>query len=724
MSSGSIIEYSVTGTVSPDASGTYVNSATITDPAGTADPDLPVAAISAASEAGSVVTITTAAAHNFAVGERVKIAGVTVSGYNGTFTITGVTANTFTYSDTANTGLMASGGGTAAVGVNNNVSTFTAAVAASGNTVLGANIFYNNSFFDTPQNNGPIVGAHPQYANNSSAPDTAVALDKVPLQQGQMANFSNYTSYSKGINGISLSFNALTSTELMDLIGNGSPTPGNYAISSPSTYFTVNTGNNNTPSGWATATTPTATLIVPSVAGAPDLVQLTWPNYDPNNPTAPGVAVGQAWIQVQVNAGTNLGLTMPDAFYFGNAPADTGNSATDSFVTATDEILVRNNYRLNRVTAEATIYDPYDFNRDDIVGGTDSLMLNPYDPTWPGDELFARNHATNFSTSLKLIQPTASPTVFSIGSSFTVTGASNTSTPNATSITSGVGQSSLTVANTQLPPVITVGNHTLLANTPNQKIQIFVSSASTLVQGTDVEVQIADGGPAAGGTVLGPKITNVDVLTGTIFATSNGGQTGSGSIVPQVYEATTVAGTSVPASGLLATITIDTTGFNGGTFSLSLGNTLNGSTDFTVIPAIVTDGSITITPPPVVVIPPVIPTPKPTPTPKPVVKSSISGNVYNDKNGNGKQDKGEAPIANWIIDIYDIVNGKAKLVEAVTTDKNGNYTLGKLAANTYYVYAVSKKGYKPTGKSLTGYQVKLGAGKNVTGYSFGERPIA
>src|SRR6185437_7568799 len=305
------------------------------------------------------------------------------------------------------------------------------------------------------------------------------------------------------------------------------------------------------------------------VAGAPDVVQLTWANYDPNNPTATGVAVGQAWLSVQVNAGTNFGLATPDAFYFGNAPADTGNSATDSFVTATDEILVRNNYRLNRGPSEATIYDPFDFNRDDIVGGTDSLMLNPYDPTWPGDELFARNHPTNFITALKLIQPVASPTVFTVGSSFAVSGASNTSTPNATSITSGVGQSSLTVANTQLPPVITVGNHTLLANTANQKIQIFVSSQNTMVQGTDVEVQIADGGPAAGGKVAGPKITNVDVLSGTIFANNNGGQTGSGSMVPQVYEVSTTANGSVAASGLLATITVDTTGFNGGTFSLS-----------------------------------------------------------------------------------------------------------------------------------------------------------
>ena len=65
-----------------------------------------------AKETASTVTITTTAAHNFAVGQAVTIAGVGVAGYNGTFTITAVTATTFSYTDAA-TGLAASGGGSA-----------------------------------------------------------------------------------------------------------------------------------------------------------------------------------------------------------------------------------------------------------------------------------------------------------------------------------------------------------------------------------------------------------------------------------------------------------------------------------------------------------------------------------------------------------------------------------------------------------------------------------
>src|SRR5437588_3140705 len=66
-------------------------------------------------ESGSTVTITTLGAHPFAAGETVIILGVAVSGYNGLFTITSVPSpTTFTYADTQ-TGLAASGGGTATV---------------------------------------------------------------------------------------------------------------------------------------------------------------------------------------------------------------------------------------------------------------------------------------------------------------------------------------------------------------------------------------------------------------------------------------------------------------------------------------------------------------------------------------------------------------------------------------------------------------------------------
>src|SRR6185437_12705632 len=62
-----------------------------------------------------------------------------------------------------------------------------AAVAA---TVVGQSIFYNNSAWD---GNNPAA---------SASDNLAIATDKSALLPGGTATFANYTSYSKGINGI------------------------------------------------------------------------------------------------------------------------------------------------------------------------------------------------------------------------------------------------------------------------------------------------------------------------------------------------------------------------------------------------------------------------------------------------------------------------------------------------------------------------------------------
>src|SRR5262249_26979280 len=68
------------------------------------------AANNGATENVDTVTITTNVPHGFVVGQNVTISGVGVGGYNGTFTITAVTANTFQYTNPT-AGLAASGGG-------------------------------------------------------------------------------------------------------------------------------------------------------------------------------------------------------------------------------------------------------------------------------------------------------------------------------------------------------------------------------------------------------------------------------------------------------------------------------------------------------------------------------------------------------------------------------------------------------------------------------------
>jgi hypothetical protein len=150
-------------------------------------------------------------------------------------------------------------------------------------------------------------------------------------------------------------------------------------------------------------------------------------------------------------------------------------------------------------------------------------------------------------------------------------------------------------------PTIIVGNAVLFPNRSGQTIPIMVSGG-TAVSGLNFNVEVAGGGTVNGGTT-GPAITSVDLTTGTIFSANNSGQQNIPSNSPQVYEGgiSTTSGT-VTATGLLATITVDTTGFQGSTFSLKLtgfGSAgASGNTDFTVdgnfnpIPANVTNGNI------------------------------------------------------------------------------------------------------------------------------------
>jgi len=93
-----------------------VNVAVVATPNGATQPAAVAIAASpnGASENGFLVTITTSAAHGLSAGQSVTVAGVGVSGYNGTFPIVSIPSSTqFTYIAGAS-GLAASGGGTSA----------------------------------------------------------------------------------------------------------------------------------------------------------------------------------------------------------------------------------------------------------------------------------------------------------------------------------------------------------------------------------------------------------------------------------------------------------------------------------------------------------------------------------------------------------------------------------------------------------------------------------
>ena len=142
--------------------------------------------------------------------------------------------------------------------------------------------------------------------------------------------------------------------------------------------FTFKTGNSSDLASWTNAPAPLS-INVRSGAGADGSSRVTilWPNN----------AIQKQWLQVTLLATAVTGLGAADLFYFGNAIGESGNSAADARVNATDGIAARNN---PRATGQAPIDFPYDFNRDRRVNAT--------------DEIIARNNPTSSLTALQLIR--------------------------------------------------------------------------------------------------------------------------------------------------------------------------------------------------------------------------------------------------------------------------------------------------------------------------------
>jgi len=213
--------------------------------------------------------------------------------------------------------------------------------------VAGRHVFYNNSIFD-----GNDAAAN-------AADDGAIATDKEALRPGQKATFANYTSYSRGINGIMIDVDGLA----------GTPTAAD---------FEFRVGNDNDPTGWAGGPAPVDVAVRAGAGvGGSDRVSLVWADE----------AIKNQWLEVTVKATEQTGLVRDDVFYFGNAIGETGNSPDDAEVTPTDQIHVRNHPHTNQNPCDVT--DPYDFNRDSLVT--------------PSDEIICRENGASSLTALRLI---------------------------------------------------------------------------------------------------------------------------------------------------------------------------------------------------------------------------------------------------------------------------------------------------------------------------------
>jgi len=227
--------------------------------------------------------------------------------------------------------------------------------------VIDRHLFYNHSNYD-----GNNSGANEQ-------DDNAIATDKRALLPGEVADFSNYSSYVRGINGI-----------MVDILGLGSST-----LSVDNFAFKV--GNNNDPQTWSLLGHQPVDITVRPGAGidGSDRVTIIFEDH----------LVQQQWLEVTVRATEQTGLAQNDVFYFGNAIGETGDGANgiDTVQTAIvdmyDVIGVRASAPASH--GRAGLGSRYDFNRDTKVNVTDLIAL--------------LDNRTNAETALRLIHVTHVP---------------------------------------------------------------------------------------------------------------------------------------------------------------------------------------------------------------------------------------------------------------------------------------------------------------------------
>lgn len=325
--------------------------------------------------------------------------------------------------------------------------------------VIERQLFYNNSSFD-----GNDAGI-------SAADDNAVPGDKVALLPGGTASFVNYSSYSRGINGI-----------MIDVAGLPS-----WTLSAGDFEFRV--GNVNDPASWVQGPAPTA-ISVRTGAGfsGSSRVEVIWND---------GEITGK-WLEVTLKATTATGLKKPDVFYFGSAVGESGNSAANAVVDAADALGAQNNPRDEQ--NPAPIEFAYDYNRDGLVNATDVDIANA--------------SATNAATALKLIEPPVK----------------GDPPPGTVPLVTGLfqwGDSGVAVFNN--PAIVTTNAGTVLAFAEARSTkQDSQSYAIVMRRSTDGGVTWSDPSIVYGvtprtGTVISQPAPVVDKVTGKVFLLFNRG---------------------------------------------------------------------------------------------------------------------------------------------------------------------------------------------------------
>lgn len=243
-------------------------------------------------------------------------------------------------------------------------------------SVVGRYVFYNHSTWDG--NNGLLT------VND----DMAIATDKAALLPGQTATFTNYTSYSLGLNGVMVDVSRLANVSALSAAD-----------------FELRVGNSADPSVWAAAPAPTTVAVRAGAGvGGSHRVAIAWSNN----------AIQNQWLRIKVKPTATTGLIAEDVFYFGNAIGETGNDPANAFVNAFDAGLVRDHFQ-SSFPIPAGIDNPYDINRD--------MQVNAFDLG------LVRDHFAGFGSALTLFTAPLTSGTFAATSTET----SSTSAPGSAS---------------------------------------------------------------------------------------------------------------------------------------------------------------------------------------------------------------------------------------------------------------------------------------------------
>jgi len=179
----------------------------------------------------------------------------------------------------------------------------------------------------------------------------------------------------------------------------------------------------------------------------------------------------------------------------------------------------------------------------------------------------------------------------------------------ATALATAISALPLTVCHGQL--TLNIGSFNLQPNTSGQVVEIDITSPGGInVSGLTLQLQVGDGGPELGGTA-GPRITAVDILTGTAFQGNNTGQIDVGNNLannPQavIFNTSTSSGTVPLDAGPnhpIAFVTLSTVGLTSPNSWVFHGDVFGDPTKYfasggaSIVPTII-DGQLTVVPEP------------------------------------------------------------------------------------------------------------------------------